>query len=313
VTGILERGFCLVTHNNLQRSPRDRKRVWLLCRGVSLRLQGLSSHSIYRMSNPAPRRRLLPRAMLSLHRLSINLIDIAEASRVSFDIPKRQKRLAQYTGRLSPARIADGMNLAIRNARRLVADARLLLTSGSPSSAAALAALSIEESGKVAILRGLSLARTDREVKSQWKDYRSHVRKNAHWIFPSLVIGGARQLEDFRSMFDRDADHPQILDQLKQLTVYTDCLGSGRWSEPAQVIDRAGAEPLVAVAELMSQSPKQEVTAREIELWMQHMGPAWGGPMDGMKRAFRDWNEAMRRERLIEHNSSELDDFLSED
>jgi AbiV family abortive infection protein len=251
--------------------------------------------------------------MLSLHRLSINLIDIAEASRVSFDIPKRQKRLAQYTGRLSPARIADGMNLAIRNARRLVADARLLLTSGSPSSAAALAALSIEESGKVAILRGLSLARTDREVKSQWKDYRSHVRKNAHWIFPSLVIGGARQLEDFRSMFDRDADHPQILDQLKQLTVYTDCLGSGRWSEPAQVIDRAGAEPLVAVAELMSQSPKQEVTAREIELWMQHMGPAWGGPMDGMKRAFRDWNEAMRRERLIEHNSSELDDFLSED
>ena len=36
-------------------------------------------------------------------------------------------KLSQYGGRLTPAQIADGMNAAIRNARRLANDARTLL------------------------------------------------------------------------------------------------------------------------------------------------------------------------------------------
>lgn len=204
------------------------------------------------------------------------------------------------------------MNAATRNARRLAADARLLLNAGSAPSAVALAALAIEENGKVAILRGLSLARTDIEIKASWKDYRSHVRKNAHWIFVDLVLGGARQLEDFRSMYDKDAEHPHLLDQLKQITLYTDCLGDRHWSEPAVAMDRAGAEQIIRVAELLAQSPKREIQAREIELWIEHMGPTRERPMDEMKVSFREWNEAMKCEGLIEENSADLDDFLAQ-
>ena len=37
-----------------------------------------------------------------------------------------KQKLSQYRGKLSPAQIDDGMNAAIRNARRLSDDARTL-------------------------------------------------------------------------------------------------------------------------------------------------------------------------------------------
>ena len=46
------------------------------------------------------------------------------------------------------------MNAARRNARRLAEDAKLLLEAGRYPTATALAVLSIEESGKMSILRG---------------------------------------------------------------------------------------------------------------------------------------------------------------
>jgi len=49
------------------------------------------------------------------------------------------------------------MNAATRNARRLAADARLLLDAGRLPTAAALATLSIEETGKVSILREIAV------------------------------------------------------------------------------------------------------------------------------------------------------------
>ena len=72
-------------------------------------------------------------------------------------------QLSQYNGRLTPPQIADGMNAAIRNARRLADDARTLLDLGSYPTAASLAVLSIEERGKVSILRHLAMVR-DRHV-----------------------------------------------------------------------------------------------------------------------------------------------------
>lgn len=58
-------------------------------------------------------------------------------------------KLPQFKGELSAAQIASGMNAARRNARRLADDARLLLDAERFSSAASIAVLSIEESGKV--------------------------------------------------------------------------------------------------------------------------------------------------------------------
>ncbi|MGM0985309.1 MAG: AbiV family abortive infection protein, partial [Pseudomonadota bacterium] len=47
-----------------------------------------------------------------------------------------------------------------------------------------LATLSIEESGKVSILRAMSLARDEKELKEEWRRYRSHTNKNVQWILP---------------------------------------------------------------------------------------------------------------------------------
>jgi hypothetical protein len=40
--------------------------------------------------------------------------------------------------------------------------------------------------------------------------------------------------------------------------------------------------------------PKDDVTTKEIELWVKHIGPVWKGPMDWMKTALINWNQEMR-------------------
>ena len=99
--------------------------------------------------------------------------------------------LAQYRRSLTIEQVAAGMNAATANARRLAQDARALLASGRFPTAASLAALSIEESGKVVILRRFLTAGPD-DIKGLWKEYRSHTKKNINWILPQLVAQGAR-------------------------------------------------------------------------------------------------------------------------
>jgi hypothetical protein len=36
---------------------------------------------------------------------------------------------------------------------------------------------------------------------------------------------GARRADEFGGLFEPAAEHPYILDQLKQVSIYTDCLG----------------------------------------------------------------------------------------
>ena len=102
-----------------------------------------------------------------------------------------KKKLDAYRGRLSAAQVADGMNAAAANARRLSEDAERLIVDGRFPTAASLAALAIEEAGKISILRELALTKTDAEAAGVWKSYRSHTRKNATWLLPQLVAPAA--------------------------------------------------------------------------------------------------------------------------
>src|SRR5437660_6163383 len=88
------------------------------------------------------------------------------------------RKLNQFAGTLDPAQVAAGMNVAARNAKRLAEDAALLLEHKRFASSAALAVLSIEESGKPSILRQMASAQTHEEAKPRWREYRSHTRKN---------------------------------------------------------------------------------------------------------------------------------------
>jgi AbiV family abortive infection protein len=217
-------------------------------------------------------------------------------------------KLDAYKGRLSPAQIAEGMNAASKNAHRIAQDARLMLEAGRFPSAASLAVLAIEEAGKVSILRGLALAKDEKAIANCWKDYRSHTRKNATWLLPQLVAEGARRLDDFRQLFDKSSDHPCILDQIKQIGFYTDCLGKAHWSIPEVVIDDQLAKMLVEIAEIFSK--EKIVSQTEIELWVKHMGPVWMTDVAAMKQALVDWQADMQRHGLIEEGINKMAQFI---
>lgn len=212
-----------------------------------------------------------------------------------------------FRGPLTIVQIAAGMNAATVNAARLASDARLLFSNGRWPSAASLAVLSIEESGKLVILRRFLLA-SEEQIKSLWKDYRSHTKKNLNCIVPDLVAEGARKLEDFLPIVDKTSDHPQMLDTVKQLGFYSDCLGKGYWSLPDEFVDEELASQWVRTAEILS--PGREITVRELELWVKHMKPVWKKDSEGTKTALANWYGEMQAEGLMPAGPNQMEAFM---
>jgi AbiV family abortive infection protein len=209
--------------------------------------------------------------------------------------PNQKSHRPEYRGSLDPAAVAEGMNAANRNARRLVADAKLLLEAERYPSAAAVAALAIEESGKVSILRALAVAKSPEELRAEWRRYRDHRSKNGAWILPELAAQGASQLHHLGKTVERDAEHTATLNSLKQVGFYTDCYGSNaHWSEPKDIIEGSLARILVGIAELLSK--EKIVSPREIELWVQHLSPVWN--TSEMPHALLRWATALHLEGL---------------
>lgn len=219
-----------------------------------------------------------------------------------------KRRLAQFRGVLTPAQIATGINVATRNARRLCDDASLMFERGRSPSAIGLAILSIEESGKTRVLRELALARNEDDIKSAWREYRSHTSKNQLWLVVESLLKGASKLGDFSHLFDPDSDHPQMLDQLKQISLYTDCLGNAHWSTPEEVVDNKLARSLVTVAAVLSHS--REVTQEEIDLWIFHMQPVYKTTTEAMERALMAWDKDMRARGLLKEDPFTMEEFI---
>lgn len=217
-------------------------------------------------------------------------------------------RLPEYRGQLTPEQLAEGMTRALMNAERLAIDSASLLKSGSLPSAVALAILSIEEAGKVAILRQMSTAVQEKEWTELWKAYRSHTKKNILWILGELVRSGARTLDELRLVADPDSDHPEILDQLKQRSIYTDCLKDAKWSSPAEVDLNTTAPYLVQMAQILGR-PKT-VTAEEILLWQKHLLPVKGAPMEVQKAAVAAWFVEIKGRGLSDASPEEVRAFL---
>ena len=219
-----------------------------------------------------------------------------------------KKKLNLYKGKLTANQIAEGINAATKNAKRLFEDANLLLEAGRFPSAAALAILSIEEAGKVSILRALALAKTAEDVNEAWNNYRSHIKKNTTWLLPQLAQQGGRKLEDFKLLFDESSDHPYILDQVKQIAFYTDCLGKAHWSLPQEVIDESLAKILTQIASIFAKD--KTVTKTEIELWMKHLGPVWKKAPTWMNHALCSWYRSMQDAGLAPPGENEMERFI---
>lgn len=209
---------------------------------------------------------------------------------------------------MSAAQAAAGMNAAAKNARRLAEDAAMLLSARRYPTAASVAILSIEEAGKVSILRALALATSDADAAETWKDYRSHTRKNVAWLLPQLAAAGARKLDDLRPLFDETSDHSFVLDHMKQLGFYTDCLGRAHWAIPVDTIDEQLAKMLVRIAQLFARD--HEYTEREVELWIEHVGPVWKRNPGWMKMALANWYAAMQEAGLAPEGPNEMENFI---
>ena len=109
-------------------------------------------------------------------------------------------------------------------------------------------------------------------------------------------------------MYDEASDHPHVLDNVKQLGFYTDCLGKGHWSKPDEVIEEKLARSLVAVAKL--QAGNSVHTEREVQLWVEHIGPVWKQDMTWMKQAVVNWYAAMQAEKLLPAGPNAMEQFV---
>ncbi len=201
-------------------------------------------------------------------------------------MPKKRV-IQQYAERLTPAMAASGIETAMSNARSLLSDAILLLENGRWARAASLAILAIEEIGKPSILRGILLARNEKELRDEWRNYRNHCKKNLMWIIGDLANRGAKHLEDLRPIFDEGSDHGATLDAMKQLCCYSDAYGRCNWSLPDKAIDEKLARSLVQIAKILApeEGSGALTSEAELELWVKHMSPVWKGEMATMKAA----------------------------
>lgn len=222
-------------------------------------------------------------------------------------------KLPQYSGPLPPDKIAWGMSIASKNAMRLVLDAKLLLENERYPSAASIALLAIEEAGKLEILRRLSTAQNENEIKDCWKAYRSHTRKNAaggigYFVDPSKPI----KLGDLAPMFVKGAKHTYELNNIKQLGFYTDCLGKANWSDPDDIIGKELATAFVTFAKILAAACMM-TTPKEVELWQQHMtGVTDLSDQYAVLAGYKGFYEAMKEAGLPSHDYEDMRKFIVE-
>ncbi len=103
-------------------------------------------------------------------------------------------------------------------------------------------------------------------------------------------------------------EHPFLLDQVKQLGFYTDCLGNRHWSIPLEVIDEELARDLIKIAKILI--GKREITNREIELWVQFVGVAPKDDLIESKKALVNWYAAMQTAGLLPNGINEMERFI---
>ena len=221
------------------------------------------------------------------------------------------KKLDDYRGKLSSAQIADGMNAAVANARLLLEDAKFLLERMRYPTATSLAILAIEEDGKTALLRYLALSTTEAELLAAWKSYRSHTKKNLAWIMPELIKSGARTLDDLYVLVDKESEHPYLLDRVKQLGFYTDYLGDARLSIPVEIVDESLARRIVTTADVLVNARTSAYTTKEVDLWIENLGPAWGQDMPSIKEGIVRFYEAMQAHGLEPAGPNEMELFVT--
>lgn len=216
----------------------------------------------------------------------------------------------QYTQKISLKKASEISKGAIQNASSLFDDAKLLFENGRYARAICLSVLSIEESGKPSIIRSIILEDDSKEIANLWKSFRRHQDKNSLWIVPELIMNGVKRLEEMRKVVDPKSDHPQVLDNLKQLCFYSDVFTKGKLSLPDEVATKDVASELLAIAN--SNIKETFNSEKALEIWVKHLKPVWKKQMIEMKNALMNCYQELEDEGIIEGGtSSKMEEFLS--
>ena len=177
-----------------------------------------------------------------------------------------------YGGTLNPFQIAEGIRCVKLNGARLFSDAELLYKQERFPTASSIAILSIEEFGKVPILRRMALATSSNEWRACWKDFANHLVKSLSWMVPFLLKDSQAKTEEQYQMFQEKQD-PQLLNSLKQLGLYVGCYGNAHWSCPDAVIERENADVAMHCARFVSKAsqPSPYDAPSALHEWTKHM------------------------------------------
>ena len=65
---------------------------------------------------------------------------------------------------------------------------------------------------------------------------------------------------------------------------------------------------LVRIADLFA--AKEAVTPEEMELWIAHLGPAYGAPLETMMEALINWYRAMNEAGLLSEDDTLVKEFV---
>jgi len=213
--------------------------------------------------------------------------------------------------KLTHQQIAEGINTAAANASRLAADSELMFNLGRYPTSLALAILSIEESGKPAILRQLSVAVTDQHVKCAWGNFIKHQKKSIMISFEPMFKAGARNINDFIPMGLPVNTAPNELDTLKQKALYSDYIDN-MWHLPEHAIDRDLAQKYLR--EAFKLLPKnRHVTEKEIELYVTHLKQEKNiDNLEESKKSIIEFYEDMKYHGLLDEVPSYIYEFYGE-
>ncbi|MFP8487927.1 AbiV family abortive infection protein [Gracilimonas sp. Q87] len=205
----------------------------------------------------------------------------------------------QYNQSLTPKKASKGIEIITENANSLLADAELLFANNRYERTVTLSILAIEEIGKIPILRSILLEDGQKDLNKVWKNFRTHQEKNWGLFFSDYIKDGAENIDDLKFMFIDDKSKDKV-ENLKQLSIYTDYFKGDKWSIPSKVIDEKLAKTILKQAQFfVNQQNSHLTTEKELKLWIKHMKPVWKKDMSLMKAGMvKFYEEALELEIL---------------
>ncbi len=201
-------------------------------------------------------------------------------------IAKDQKRLykiaERYDGPLNAVQVAEGIAEVKANVGQMVSAAAALATARIYSLSCAYSLMAVEEAQKVSVLRNLLLSDDPDEIKSLWKDFRTHTRKHLHFAIAiasqALVHGEIPPDDAAIEKKIAECPDPQTLEELKQGLIYCDCVkdyaGLPSWSNPASIGDWGAPHAERLLASAREALDHIHLTApEELAIWKKHVAP----------------------------------------